>query len=265
MKGKQKKQFSFSKPILILFCSFFLFFQQCRTTKSISESSRYIPKKDNSLNYHIDTSILNFNYLASKISLKTNLNGQRQNFNANMRWKKNEQIWLSFSIFGFEGVRISITPDSIKIIDRLNKQYYLEPYAYLKEKATIDVSFTELENILEGKLIKMNTNQSNITALENGDYQLMYNEKTFNNEVILDSLYLLPKTMTIKENSTGKSLFTSFGDYIRKDGQLFSMKRVINAIDLNNILEVEAKFEQIEVKNELSFPFEINQNFTRAH
>jgi hypothetical protein len=181
-----------------------------------------------------------------------------------MKWKKNEQIWLSFSILGFEGVRISITPDSLKIIDRLNKQFYVEPFSYLNEKAGMDITFGELENILLGKIIKMDTKNAIYSVLENENHQIKYDGATISNLTNLDSIMHLPVDMTITDNS-GRILYVAFSNYVKKEGKLFSMNRLIKANDVMNKIEIDAKYEQIEVKDFLEFPFQINQNYTRVH
>lgn len=252
------------KKYLPFFVVFLLFFQNCKTSKLLPNTTSSKVKFDQSVFQHIDTSLLNFKYLASKINVKASLNGKQQNFNANMRWKKNEIIWLSFSIFGFEGVRVSITPDSLKIIDRLNRQYYEEPFSYINEKAGFNITFNELENILVGKTIKMDTKKATYSILPNGDYQIMYNDPAFSNITKLDSNKLLPIEMKINDIS-GKNLHVNYNNYMEKAGKLFSMNRMIIANDLQNRIEIEAKYEQIEIKDFLEFPFQINQSFTRVH
>ena len=256
--------YRFKKIHFPFFIAFLLLFQNCRTAKLATTIPITIHQSNQSIFSHIDSSMLNFNYLASKLSVKTNLNGKQQNFNANMKWKKNEQIWLSFSILGFEGVRISITPDSIKIIDRLNKQFYIEPFSYLNEKAGMDITFGELENILLGKTIKMDNKSAIYSVLENGNHQIKYDGATFSNQTNLDSIMQLPVDMTILDNS-GRILFVAFSNYVKKEGKFFSMNRLIKANDMMNKIEIDANYEQIEVKDFLEFPFQINQNYTRVH
>lgn len=254
----------FKKIHFPFFIVFLLFFQNCKTAKLATSNPTTANQPNQSIFSHIDSSLLNFKYLASKLSVKANLNGKQQNFNANMKWKKNEQIWLSFSILGFEGVRISITPDSLKIIDRLNKQFYVEPFSYLNEKAGMDITFGELENILLGKIIKMDTKNAIYSVLENGNHQIKYDGATISNLTNLDSIMHLPVDMTITDNS-GRILYVAFSNYVKKEGKLFSMNRLIKANDVMNKIEIDAKYEQIEVKDFLEFPFQINQNYTRVH
>ena len=230
--------YRFKKIHFPFFIAFLWLFQNCRTAKLATTIPITNHQSNQSIFSHIDSSLLN--------------------------WKKNEQIWLSFSILGFEGVRISITPDSIKIIDRLNKQFYIEPFSYLNEKAGMDITFGELENILLGKTIKMDNKSAIYSVLENGNHQIKYDGATFSNQTNLDSIMQLPVDMTILDNS-GRILFVAFSNYVKKEGKFFSMNRLIKANDLMNKIEIDANYEQIEVKDFLEFPFQINQNYTRVH
>ena len=102
------------------------------------------------------------------------------------------------------------------------------------------------------------------SVLENGNHQIKNDGATFSNQTNLDSIMQLPVDMTILDNS-GRILFVAFSNYVKKEGKFFSMNRLIKANDLMNKIEIDANYEQIEVKDFLEFPFQINQNYTRVH
>ena len=82
--------YRFKKIHFPFFIAFLLLFQNCRTAKLATTIPITNHQSNQSIFSHIDSSLLNFNYLASKLSVKTNLNGKQQNFNANMNWIKNK-------------------------------------------------------------------------------------------------------------------------------------------------------------------------------
>jgi hypothetical protein len=59
--------------------------------------------------------------IKSKISIKTAKIDQ--NIPATIHVKKDSVIWISIAI-GLEAARVSINPDSIFLLDRLNRKYY---------------------------------------------------------------------------------------------------------------------------------------------
>ena len=118
---------------------------------------------------------LEFKELTAKLKTKVSSPELNQSFTTNIRWKKGEKIWLSMSIIGIEGARVLITKDSIKIMDKINDRYILKPISYIKQKALIDLSFTDIENLLLGNLLffdaskaKYANNASNISMSSDG-------------------------------------------------------------------------------------------------
>ena len=98
-----------------------------------------------------------FKELSARLKTKVKSPDLNQSFPTNIRWKKGEKLWLSMSIIGIEGVRVLITKDSIKVMDRLNDRYIMKPINYIKQKALIDLSFTDIENLLLGQLLFTDT------------------------------------------------------------------------------------------------------------
>ena len=71
---------------------------------------------------------------------------------ATIKMQKDEVIWMSVKKFGFEIARAMITPDSLFILDRFNKEYAAEPIAYIAEKYNLPGDITTLQQILLGNL-----------------------------------------------------------------------------------------------------------------
>ena len=90
----------------------------------------------------MDTAHLSFDELKARFKIKADLNGNSRSFNADIRWEKNQQIWMSFSIFGFEGVRALFTQDSVHIINKLEKQYYFGDYQSLAQISQVPLNLS---------------------------------------------------------------------------------------------------------------------------
>ncbi len=112
----------------------------CRSTKKIQTA---ISKKDTSATVTIDgskaDSMLFFRSLLNKIDSnriqyttfngKVNVDyksddGKKYNVNATIRMYKDSAIWISANaILGIEAMRVLVTKDSVKLLDKLNKTY----------------------------------------------------------------------------------------------------------------------------------------------
>ncbi|NBV13405.1 MAG: DUF4292 domain-containing protein [Sphingobacteriia bacterium] len=65
---------------------------------------------------------------------------------------RNQLIWVSVSKLGVEGVRILMLPDSIQILNRLQKNYQVSDYKYLSELTGMELTLSSLQQLLVGNL-----------------------------------------------------------------------------------------------------------------
>lgn len=68
--------------------------------------------------------------------------------------KKGNYIWLNAKAYGLVNVaRVLIKPDSIRILDLINKKYISASYNYLGRFTSAPLGFTELENLVWGNAL----------------------------------------------------------------------------------------------------------------
>lgn len=90
-------------------------------------------------------------YLSLKSRIEVTENGSTSQFTANIRMQKDSVIWASIGLLGlFEGVRALITPDSVHIMNRLEKTYMVRSTDYLKQIMGMDVELSEIQSIIIG-------------------------------------------------------------------------------------------------------------------
>ena len=63
-------------------------------------------------------------WFTAQLKGKAQFNGNQYPINAQLRMRKDSVIWISASAFlGIEAARLLLTPDSFKMINRLNSTY----------------------------------------------------------------------------------------------------------------------------------------------
>ena len=164
------------------------------------------------------------------------------------------------SIIGIEGARVLITKDSIKIMDKLNSRYILKPLSYIKQKALVDLSFEDIENLFLGQLIfvdaektKYVNNATNKTL--NSDAvrfltNVLFNKSTKN----IDNIFVTDK----QKNQTLESMYSNYQTQL---GKPFAMDRELIMKNTKETFELSFKFQSIEAKQNLEYPFSINPKY----
>lgn len=87
--------------------------------------------------------------LSAQGNLNADLSGQAIGAAFNFKLQKDKQIWLSVKpMLGIEAVRVLIRPDSIFVLDRINKAYLAKPFGWLETMSQAPLSFSALQDLL---------------------------------------------------------------------------------------------------------------------
>ena len=78
-----------------------------------------------------------------------------------IKMKKDSVIWISITgPLNIEGARILVTPDSVKIINKLEGTLQLSSIAHLQQITKLPLTFNDFQSILLGKPILNNSNSN---------------------------------------------------------------------------------------------------------
>lgn len=139
------------KVLIFAILSVFLF-AACKTAKIVEQ-----PKKlthDGKLYKEVLTaqsSLSSVNF--SKINLDLAFNGKAMAVKGAMKIKKDSIISISIQpVLGFEAARMEISPDSVIVIDKINKQYSADSFSFLAKKIGIPINFYNLQAVLLNQL-----------------------------------------------------------------------------------------------------------------
>lgn len=97
---------------------------------------------------HLEANRFDFENVNLKFSANVDFGESSQSFGGNIKIKRDSIIWISLRSFNVEGLRVVITKDSVKYINRLDNTYYLGEFSFLQERFAIDVDYNALEAIL---------------------------------------------------------------------------------------------------------------------
>ena len=142
--------------------------------------------------------------------------------------QKNEAILVSIApILGIEVARALITPDSVKLINRLESTYYLGDTRALSQMFNTNVDFYMLQSLFTGSdFPHFRKDQFRLT--EEGNFLRLHaaarNRTTGTGASINQAIMIEPENMRIRtniieENSSGRALRADYKDYQRVAGR----------------------------------------------
>ena len=93
---------------------------------------------------------VSFDHLSLKGKIEIESPSMSQSASVNIRMKKDSVIWMSVSLIGFEGLRILITQDSFKMLNRVDNSYMARSLDYFNQIIGFDAELSEIQNIMIG-------------------------------------------------------------------------------------------------------------------
>lgn len=226
-----------------------------------ADSSRFIHE----LYQSIEKNRIDFKTFNGKIKVDfEGSDGKKTDFNAFVRVKKDSMIWISINmLLGIEGFRVLITPDSVKVLNKLDRVAQLRSVGYLQEVAKIPMNFHELQDLLIGnpvfldsQIVSYKKEERAISLLSMGE--LFKHLLTVNS----NDYSLLHSKLDDTNVARARTCDITYGGYESKSGIKFSTYRRI-AVSEKSKLDITLQFKQWDFNVDLSFPFNIPRNYKR--
>jgi len=220
---------------------------------------------------------LKYEWFSAKFSAEYENNGTSYSFSGQIRIRKDSLIWMTLTpMLGIEAVRIMITQDSLKMINKLNDTYFVGDYNYLNRYLNTNIDYDILQAFLIGNDLQSYENSKFRATVDKGEYKLSTSErqklKKFvrnsdeNLKIYIQNIWLDAQTFKItfadvkeirRENIKLEAEYLQFEDV---QGQLFPRNVEFNIRAGNNI-RVKAGFSKIIIDSPLQFPFKIPSNY----
>ena len=86
--------------------------------------------------------------------------GEQPELTVFIRMKKDSIIWISVNatIFSYEALRVLITPDSVKVLNKKDKIVQLRSVSYLQDLTDLPFDFHTLQDLLLGNPVYLDSN-----------------------------------------------------------------------------------------------------------
>ena len=212
----------------------------------------------------LDKNKIDFKTFSAKAKVQyEDRNGKQPDFNTFIRLQKDSVLWVSISstFLGIEAFRLYITPDTLIILNKLDKTVEYHPFSYVESIVHIPLDFALLQNILIGNQVYVGDSIVSYTHTKN--YILIGTVGNFFKNLLAVSVAndhlekIKLDDIDLSKNRTASLLYDSY----EKAGDFdFSTYREVNVSEKSKV-DITILFKQYEFNKELSFPFTIPRNY----
>jgi len=249
-------------------------FTSCRSTKKISAAiekrdtiTQPDPGHDDSVNFirttyqALQANIIPYTTFSAKIDVDyIGGDGKKESVNANLRMYKDSIIWISVTgLFGIEGLRAYITHDSIKVINKLDKEYTARSVFYLQDLTGLPLDLQSVQDLIIGNPVFLDSNIVSYSRSANS-VSLLYIGEWFKNLLTLTDGKLSHSKLDDTDINRNRTCDLSYDDYENKKGMNFSAKRRITVSEKSK-LDIRLDFKSYNFNETLSFPFSVPKNY----
>jgi hypothetical protein len=206
---------------------------------------------------------INFNTFSAKVKVDfEGSDGKKSDFNAFIRLHKDSLLWVSINAaLGIEAFRVLITPDSVKVLNKLDKIAQLRSVSYLQEVTKIPLSFNDLQKLIIGNPLYLDSNI--VSYKQDGEVvSLISIGELFKHLLTVKTSDYKPDHSKLDDvdNIRARTADISYDKYENKNGIRFSTLRKITVSEKSK-LDLELDFKQYDFNEVLNFPFNIPRNY----
>ena len=189
--------------------------------------------------------------------------GQSISASATLVWKKDEMLWVVVKKFGFEAVRAMVTPDSIFVLNRLERTVMARSTDWLAQKYQIPGGFDLLSHVLFGQAY-FPKNVPFTASIKDSLHQLTGQDGPYSLDYRLEGGTFQLVQAIFAQPQASRFMGAAFGDRIKVDG--FILPTEIDSetyTDDNGKMSISLSLKNIEVNHNQEVRFSIPTNYKK--
>lgn len=278
------------KRLLFIVVSLF-FIVSCKTTHKIQggklpkTSTPSLKKQNtNTLVSKIKANQFNYKWISAHFSIEMDLDSSHTSFSGDIRMRKDSTIWMSirFLLGTIEALRVMVTQDSAKDIDRLNNTYFTGDYDYINSRLNTadDLDFDLLQSVLTGSSMEFYNDTAKMNSYFDGTQyiistirkrklkKVIYKNRPFHSKDDAQFIFLDPQDFKIThvkvEDFVNKRTFdTYYSDFQKVDSVLFPY-HVQCQISAERNIKIDLQYKKVSFKAQEEVPFIIPKKYQRV-
>ncbi|MFK7907095.1 MAG: DUF4292 domain-containing protein [Chitinophagales bacterium] len=252
-----------SSFFILLLMSGLLMLSACGSANRV-QGSKLKKKSLKFIEDQVERNLFDADWLRMKAKITASDGKQKQSFNADVRLRKDSVLWMSISptIMKIEVARILITPDSVQVINRINKQYYASNVDALESLTKYPLDFAMLQNILFGNPV-VKGDGTPALSITKEHYCIANTLQDLDLGICLEPNSYNIAEMSVAEKVQQRKLNMLLTNYEEIDKQRFSLERVLN-IETPQEYNVEIKLSKIKVNEPQKTSFSVSERYTKV-
>ena len=201
---------------------------------------------------------LDFHTFSGRAKAKIEFGEDKQDVTMHVRIQKNKAIWISVTgLLNIEGARLLITPDSVRILNKLQGEYLAKPFKYIHKYTGEGVNFGVLQDLLTANVSSdlLRTDKMTV-AKATEDVQLVGVKDELSFQYSLNNKFR-PKVFRLSTVGSGSSLEAFYSAFNDVTGYNFPQNQNIKLRASAMQVDAIVNYNKIDFNQELEMPFTV--------
>lgn len=218
----------------------------------ISEDARPVNVAD------IEINNLDFHSFSGRAKTNVTFGDQNHDVTLNFRIDRDKAIWISVTaLLGIEAARVLITPDSVKILNKLRGEYIKKEFNYIYRYTNPGVTFVTLQDLLLANVSRPLLRTEQLTVATGAHEMQLVGVKdqlsfqySLNNE-------RRPRVFRLTPLGASQSMEALYGGYANVNGYQFPQSQNIKLNTEDIKVEAQLQYNRVQFNEILEYPFSV--------
>lgn len=248
----------------------------CSAKKKSENNIRLKNKSSKELVSLLKSKEVKGDWLVSKGNVELKFQDNDNSLRFNLRMKIDSATWISLSKASLPIGSALISEDSVKFLNKLKKNYFLEDFSAINDILNTEVDYLLLQDFFLGNPIAFDHEEEYVVKTEDNSY-LISSEKSkkieklirkgkMKDEAILYRCWIEPihykcKKVLINLVKQETTLEVNYYDWEEVEGQLFPMGSSLYLTTPLDTIKMTMDYSKVEFNEEKSMPFKIPSSY----
>jgi hypothetical protein len=157
-----KKPTTLSRGLVLIFL-LAVILSSCKSEKIVNEA-KLKPMSAERILRKIEDQVLDYrNFSIKRISCQVDDGDNRTTFRANLSTQKDKSVVVSFNKLNIPVGKILLTPDKVKYVNYLEKNYFEGDYSFIQKLLNVELDFSDIQAFISNNLLMLNGKPGNET------------------------------------------------------------------------------------------------------
>lgn len=249
-----------------LFILIVAFLASCKSTQPSGGTSDLKSRSAKRVLSKLQKNEVEAEWMNSKAKLLFEAGSDREKATAYIRMQKGKQIWISLRRLNIEGIRVLITPDSITVLNKLERWYSQLPFDRIQKDYNLPFGFDGLQEVLLGNPVFLEDRMKGRAGIKKASYLLEQEVAALKSKYYVEGQQFLLQSMNFFDTKENREVNFKQEKYKKLEGDvLFSYFRKIQMYSRQTgKLSLELDFSKVVLNEEKSMRFEIPAHYKKV-